>query len=121
MTESEAAVVLDSLAKGDDPQTHQPFPAHDILSRPDVIRALFLGVDALNRVALVRERRKDLPAGVGQPWDAQEETLLREEFNAGKNIAEMAKSHSRTEGGIRARLVRIGLLQDRTIDPRNRP
>lgn len=123
MTNYKAARILDSLARGEDPDNHQAIPAHDVLSRPDIIRALFLGAHALERLTAEpyenkREKRKDLPAGAGRPWDKSEEDLLIEEFNSCKSITDIASNHSRTKGAIRARLIRLGLLDDRNDDPR---
>lgn len=120
MTDSEAARILESLARGEDPQGMTPFSPDAILSRRDVIGALFLGANALQqRTSDIGVKvRRDLPEGAGKPWDHEEEKVLTEEFRSGKSIADMAADHSRTEGGIRARLVRLGLMPERGSDPR---
>ena len=120
MTNPEAARILESLARGEDPQDGKPLSPHDILARRDVIGALFLGANALhgtNSDASGKARR-ELPVGAGKPWGDEEEKILTDEFHAGKSIADMAADHARTEGGIRARLVRLGLMPERGIDPR---
>ena len=120
MTDSEAARILESLARGEDPQGEKPFSAHEVLSRRDVIGALFLGANALEQKASGNAvKKRDLPAGAGKPWDSEEEKVLIDEFHSGKSIADMAVDHSRTEGGIRARLVRLRLMPERGIDPRD--
>jgi hypothetical protein len=121
MTDSEAAGILESLAKGEDPQGVNPFSPHEVLSRRDVIGALFLGANALEqRASGGAVKRRDLPVGAGKPWDTEEEKILVDEFHSGKSIADMSADHARTDGGIRARLVKLGLIPERGIDPRNR-
>lgn len=44
-------------------------------------------------------------------WTAEEDTLLAERFADGKKIAQLAKLHSRTYGAIKARLLKLELLQ----------
>ena len=120
MTDIEAAHILESLARGEDPQGAKLLSSHDVLSRREVIGALFIGAHALQqRASGPAPKKKDLPEGAGRSWDQEEEDELRAEFSAGKRIADMASDHLRTEGGIRSRLVRLGLMQDRGIDPRH--
>jgi hypothetical protein len=119
MTDSEAARILEALAKGEDPQGVKSFSPNEVLSRRDVIGALFLAANALEqRASGVGAKRRDLPVGAGKPWDAEEEKILAEEFQSGKSIADISADHARTDGGIRARLVRLGLMPERGIDPR---
>ena len=120
MTDLEAARILESLARGEDPQGTKPISTSEALWRRDVIGALFVGANALQQRASdssVKVKR-DLPLGAGKPWEQEEEKILVEEFHSGKSVADMAVDHARTEGGIRARLVRLGLMQERGIDPR---
>lgn len=50
------------------------------------------------------------PEGAGAPWIEQEDQQLDSEFASGMKISEIAKAHSRTNGAIRARLKRHGLI-----------
>ena len=120
MIDLEAARILESLARGEDPQEAEPISACEILSRRDIIGALFLGANALQQRATESsvKVKRDLPLGAGKPWEQEEEKILAEEFHSGKSIADMAADHARTEGGIRARLVRLRLMPERGIDPR---
>lgn len=45
-----------------------------------------------------------------KPWTESEESQLAEEFNAGKCITEIARIHKRTNGAIRSRLKKMGIL-----------
>ena len=48
---------------------------------------------------------------IGKPWTKEEESKLIEEFNQGLKISDIAKLHNRNNGGIRARLKRLGLIE----------
>jgi hypothetical protein len=49
----------------------------------------------------------------GQPWSADEDSKLSEEFNHGWRIEQMMLSHQRTSAGIRARLSHLGITEYR--------
>lgn len=49
---------------------------------------------------------------VKKRWTKEEEEKLEKEFLAGKKLAEMAKAHNRTIGGINSRLILLGLIED---------
>jgi hypothetical protein len=53
------------------------------------------------------------PAGanVGKNWSANEDQQLLAGFDAGKSLAELAQTHGRTQGGVRARLEKHGRLE----------
>lgn len=48
---------------------------------------------------------------IGKPWGEEEEAKLIEEFKQGLSISNIAKLHNRNNGGIRARLKRLGLIE----------
>ena len=50
------------------------------------------------------------PARQGQPWTNEEDQRLTDAFQAGKTVAELAKKHDRSTGGIEAHLVKLGLV-----------
>lgn len=43
-------------------------------------------------------------------WSSSEDDQLREEFNRGDSISSMGLGHQRQPGGIRSRLVKLGLI-----------
>ena len=55
-------------------------------------------------------RKMNRPDGAGASWSEEEDKQLDEEFNSGMKISEMAKIHDRTNGAIRARLRKHGLM-----------
>lgn len=46
----------------------------------------------------------------GQPWNEQQDSLLSRLFKEGKSIEEISEIMKRTQGGIKARLKRLGLI-----------
>lgn len=53
---------------------------------------------------------KKQPANAGKPWTETEEDKLLDEFDSKMPLAEIAKEHGRTKGGIEARLVKLGRI-----------
>ena len=53
---------------------------------------------------------KKQPANAGKPWTETEEDKLLDEFDSKMPIAEIAKEHGRSRGGIEARLVKLGRI-----------
>lgn len=48
----------------------------------------------------------------GKSWDSKQEEELIEMFKDGLTIKEIAKTMKRSSGGIRARLLKLGLIKD---------
>jgi hypothetical protein len=44
-----------------------------------------------------------------QPWTAQDDTYLRERFEQGASVTDLADEFGRQPGGIRSRLKKLGL------------
>ena len=124
MTPTEARHTLELLAQGLHPQTLQALPASEALEAPQVIRALFMGAQAL---ALVSDGRKldkpavvegapavprQRPAKAGKGWATDEDEQLAQAFDAGTAIKELAITHERSRGAIRARLMKLGKISD---------
>jgi hypothetical protein len=108
MTDSEALPILQALADGKIPGTAGTEP-DGALARPEVIRALYAAIDALQE----RESRATRgPEGVsaGRTWPPSEDARLRSSFAEGKSVSELAAAHGRTPGAIRSRLVRLGVV-----------
>ena len=56
-------------------------------------------------------RKKNRPDGAGASWTDEEDKQLDEEYNSGRKVSEIAKIHDRTNGAIRARLKKHGLIE----------
>ncbi|MCX2496227.1 hypothetical protein OQX63_22215 [Pedobacter sp. PF22-3] len=95
--------VLQALAAGIDPVTGEVFPADSPYNQPQIIRALFFAINELEALA---EKGNQ-----GLAWNEQEDNLLTQRFSEGIKITQLAKLHSRTYGAIKARLLKLGLLQ----------
>lgn len=59
------------------------------------------------------ENKKEHPLNHNTPWTKMHEEYLVEKFKKGVPIPELAKDLKRTETGIRARLVHLGLIENR--------
>jgi hypothetical protein len=117
MDDQQALIIVSALANGANPITGEVFPADSPYQSPDIIRALFAAVRALEARARTNGNAKSIqpknPAlgNAGKSWSADEDRQLLAAFDAGKSLAEIAQLHSRTEGGVRARLEKHGRLE----------
>lgn len=68
-------------------------------------------LEALER-RIAAPRRRPNPARRGKPWTSVEEAVLRDGFAAGDEIPVLAKQVDRSTGAVRARLVKLGLLDE---------
>lgn len=117
MSLKEAAQILDMLAQGIDPDSGEVLPPENVVNSPKVIRALFLASRALAAQSKPQSTRKNKDpslAQAGKPWAQEETQRLLDAFDAGTPIAELARSHGRTKGGIAARLVKLGRIDERS-------
>lgn len=111
MDPREAARIIQALAGGTDPYTREPLSTGGPLSNPDTVKALRAAAGAL-RNGPTQKRPRELPAQAGTPWDPAEEKILLDEFESGKAMAAIARSHGRTAGAIKARLIRLGKVDE---------
>jgi hypothetical protein len=108
MQTSEALRIVRALADGVDPTTGEVLEGDTPFQNPQIVRALFTAVDALERLVKTENRARRLPENAGSPWNEQEDEELSRDFDAGMSVADLAKKHKRTEGSIRTRLERLG-------------
>lgn len=94
--------ILEALASGIDPISGEVFETGSPYNHPEVIRALFF---ALNGLKAVVEKGNQ-----GLAW-TEEGALLAERFADGIKVTELARLHSRTYGAIKARRLKLKLLQ----------
>ncbi|QHS51347.1 hypothetical protein [Edaphobacter sp. 12200R-103] len=106
----EAYRIVSLLAHGMDPdQPNKALPA-DILHRPNVIRALFLAAEALQKYKNTTEARE---GRVGKPWSREEDDELKDEIHRQVDLQVIASNHQRSSGAIIARMVHLDLFVDR--------
>ena len=110
MQHNEAKAILVSLIEGRNPDSGERLPSECVVHRSDVIRALLLGVGAINSTDARAKRRSQLPKNVGRDWTTKEEEQLRSEFAAKEPLKSIAERHGRTLRAIEARLERMGLI-----------
>jgi hypothetical protein len=136
MDDRHALAIVSALANGANPITGEMFASDSPYQSPDVIRALFVATRALEsqlgtsgaRIAPIgnatresvkpsRAQDKAPPstrsgqANAGKPWSADEDKQLLAAFDGNTPLAEIAKAHGRTSGGVRARLEKHGRLE----------
>lgn len=107
MTAAEALKIITSLADGRCPITGQVLA--DVYQQPDVIRALFVAMKALERVERIDRHDEEVSAHAGRALDEAEEQQLRNGLDAGKTIPELAAIHQRTKDAIQVRLNQLGI------------
>ena len=118
METDRAKDIIRSLADGRDPVTGEQFPPNSPYQQADTVRALYLALEAIEKSGRSRTPRVIDPSKpkAGGPWSPEEEQQLRDAFAAHKPIAEIAAAHGRTTGAINSRLVKLGLIEDNTMN-----
>lgn len=111
MDPQKALGILTALAEGIDPATGEVFSTENPYQKPDVVRALYVAIAALKVRIAATERSDSLPDNAGRAWSVEEEHLLIQGFDAGMTEAALAKTHQRTKGSIRSRLMRLGKIE----------
>ncbi len=122
MDDIKALAIVAALANGVNPQTGEVFDIDSPYQSADVVRALYIALQALENTNRRRARnnRTRLPANAGKPWTNQEDLELLEKFDAGETAAQLAQAHDRTLAGIQARLERHGRLEGQGAQWRGR-
>lgn len=110
MQHTQARAILASLIEGRHPVSRECLPGDCVVHRSDVIRALLVGVGAIDATDARVKRRAQLPENVGRDWTTKEEEELRSEFAAKEALTAIAARHGRTLRAIEARLERMGLI-----------
>ena len=121
MERDNAAKILQTLADGIDPATGEPFPASSPYQRADVVRALYIAVQALGNPSRAKASApQDKPGleNAGRPWSQEEDARLGRAFDAGKSVEILAEEHKRSRFAIEARLVKLGRIEDTSTAPR---
>lgn len=77
----------------------------------------FVSLNTISADEVVRElnaAQGSQPVNAGAPWTQTMDDELREHFRRGMSVSDMAMIRGRTQGGINARLVKLGLLEYQT-------
>ncbi len=110
MEASEAYKIIKLLSEGIDPEIGAVLEEESTFNKPQVIRAMFVAVNALERVQKIESKKGALPGKAGKAWTKEEDSELIKAFDSNTNLIELAEAHSRTKGAITARLARLGKL-----------
>lgn len=126
MDAAQALPILRALADGRDPASGAPLGSESVFQRPEVIRALFAAVFALDAaprdgVAVAASGKKPPSSGEGSAWTTEEEARLVAAFEAGTTPAKVAEAHGRTRGAITSRLKKLGLIETGDAAPPAQP
>jgi len=105
-----ALEIVTLLADGIDPSTGEVFPDDSPYQHPQTVRALYTLIRAVEGQS---SEAKSRPKKAGTPWLSEEDQQLTEAFKKSTSVTQLARSHERTERAIEARLVRLGLVEER--------
>jgi len=114
MSPQEAQTILQALVIGVDPETGEILSETSPFNNIKVVRALHLAMQAIgSKVPKTEKPKKDHPERNGKPWTEEEDKDLVAAFKAAAPNGQIELRHKRSSGGIAARLVKLGLLEDR--------
>lgn len=103
----EALEIVRRLADGLHPETGETLPSDCLYQNPQAVRALQRAVAALERQHERERVRSSSPPNTGKPWTEIEDAQLAQELNLGVTLQAIAAAHSRREGSIVARILRL--------------
>lgn len=99
--------VISQLANGINPIDGTLLPRECFLHHPDAVRALF---SLLSKSVPEKVNTTSKQPNAGIRWTTEEESKMVEAFEAGIKVSKIAKEHGRSVGGIRSRLIKLGLV-----------
>lgn len=114
-TRQNAARILRTLVRGVNPGTGEVMPADGPFNEPNVLRALFMAVEALEAKTSPELRRLAGPANAGKPWSPEDHATLLELFETGTTVEDLAKQFARSAGAVTSRLVKYGRVEPDAI------
>lgn len=107
-----AKEIIHTLSDGIDPTTGEVLSPDHVCNRADVIRALHIAEQALQK-DLNRPEDGTWHKEFGKVWSQHEVALLINLFDKHCTVAQISKQLGRSETGVRAKLVRLGKIQSR--------
>ena len=103
-----AKEILAALAEGVDPTTGEVLPDNSVCNKGEVVRALYTALSYLDE-----KKPKNMPRNAGKPWTKEDEDLLLDLYRSGATKKDICKTLQRTESGVAARLVQLGIIENR--------
>lgn len=114
-----AKEIIKLLAEGIDPVTGEVLPFDNVCNQGEIVRAFYTVINYLEQED--RNVKKKTHENQGKRWEEKEDILLCEMFNSGKSIKELSDCFKRSKGSISARLVHLGLIENRQdVYPNNK-
>lgn len=106
-----AKEIISALAEGVDPTTGEVLPDNSICNKGEIVRAFYAVLKHLDD----KKPKKNLPANAGKPWSKEDEDLLVSLYRSDTPKKDICTSLQRSETGVAARLVHLGVIEDRDI------
>ena len=106
-----AKEIISALAEGVDPTTGEVLPDNSVCNKGEIVRAFYAILNHLDE----KKPKKNSPANAGKPWTKEDEDLLIDLYHSGAPKREICKTMQRTESGVAARLVHLGIIDNRDI------
>ena len=104
-----AKKVLRVLADGVNPTTGEVLPDSDSSNQVEIVRAIHTVLDALAST----KQKKTAPANAGKPWTEEDDKILCKMYDENCSVESICEYFKRSPGGIAARLVHVGKIQNR--------
>ncbi|EGU29188.1 hypothetical protein VIBRN418_07975 [Vibrio sp. N418] len=114
MDMNKALEVISALSDGVNPETGEELSNESCFNQPQVIRALLIAKQSIEKSIQLEKRKSELPENAGKPWQVEEDAELSQGFDSGMSVDELSLSHKRTKGSIASRLVRLGKINERS-------
>ena len=134
MSPERAVEIIENLVDGVHPLTGEILPEDNICEEPVIVDALNFAIQLFNEwivanraIEAYRSQRsktlaKELPQkterkqpeNAGKPWLPEDDVELLKLYRSGVSVTAIAGQYKRTKGAIRARLVRLGIAEDRS-------
>lgn len=108
---NKAKEIIATLAEGIDPTTGEVLPDNSVINKGEVICAFYTILTHLDE----KKAKKNMPENAGKPWAREDEDLLTSLYRAGASKKELCATLRRTETGIAARLVHLGIIENRDV------
>lgn len=104
-----AKEIISTLAEGVDPTTGEVLPDNSVCNKGEIVRAFYAVLNHLDE----KKPKKNIPANAGMSWTKEDEDLLVKLYHSGAAKRDICKTLQRTESGVAARLVHLGVIEDR--------
>lgn len=108
---SRAKTILAILAEGVDPTTGEVLPDNSICNKGEIVRALYSVLKYVDD----KKQKKSFPEKAGKPWSEEDEAQLLDLYQSGASKKEICRTLQRTVTGVAARLVHLGVIDNRDI------